>query len=344
MWTETELKRHIREGVPKPVYFLFGEESYLSAHYAEKLTQMATDGELGEFNCRKMDGRECSVEEIEAEAETLPLMAERKCVVVCDYDATKANADLPRLMALLEDPPESCVLIFWQCGVDVDVKKNAKWKTFLKAVEKNGAATELLPRTVAEAASLLCAGAKKRGCALSSAAAQLLVERCGSDLHRLLGELDKLCAIADGGEISEALIREATAESLEARVFDLSKNLLAGNVARAQEIVYALRSAREKPTAVFSVLSGAYVDLYRVKVAQLGGATPESLSSVFSYRGREFVLRNAARDTRRLSLQSLRDSLEILAQADMTMKSSPVDKWLVLERAVTRLGQRLRDA
>ena len=177
---------------------------------------------------------------------------------------------------------------------------------------------------------------------LGPEAAELLVTRVGSDLNRLLGELDKLCAMADGAEITEALIREVTSESLEAKVFDLSKCILQGNMTRAQEIVRALRTAKEKPTSVLSVLSGAYVDLYRAKVAQAGGERAENLASVFSYRGREFVLRNAARDAGRLPLQALRDSLDILAEADTTMKSSPVDKWLVLERTVVRLGLRLR--
>ena len=96
--------------------------------------------------------------------------------------------------------------------------------------------------------------------------------------------------------------------------------------------------------AVLAVLSGAYVDWYRVKVAQLGGMPAEAVGRVFSYRGREFVLRNAARDVQRLPIEVLRDSLRLLGRADRTMKSSPVDKWLVLERTVVQLGRRLRSA
>ncbi len=344
MWTEQELKQHLKEGVPKRVYFLWGDEPYLSARYAERIRAISVGGELSEFNCEALDGQECTAEQIEAAAETLPLMAERKCVTVRDFNAAGNAGETARILELLANPPETCVLIFWQCGVAADVKKNAKWKAFAAAADKCGAAVELPRRTAAEAARLLCAGAKKRGCTLRPAEAELLVSRCGSDLHRLLGELDKLCAIADGGDITETLIRGATGESLEARVFDLSKQLLAGNMTQAQEIVHTLQETREKPTAVLAVLSGAYVDWYRVKVAQLGGMPAEAVGRVFSYRGREFVLRNAARDVQRLPIEVLRDSLRLLGRADRTMKSSPVDKWLVLERTVVQLGRRLRSA
>lgn len=136
--TESELKKQIKEGRLQRVYFFYGEETYLSGHYAAQIAAKAVGGdELAAFNLQKFDGRDCTMEELEDAAEALPLMAESKCVVVRDYDAAGGGAaNQERLLRLVSDPPESCVLVFWQDAVEADVKKNAKWKAFAAAVEK----------------------------------------------------------------------------------------------------------------------------------------------------------------------------------------------------------------
>ena len=73
-------------------------------------------------------------------------------------------------------------------------------------MEKNGVCAELKPKTPAETAKLLCSGAARRGCLLRPENARLLFEQCGDGLYRLLGELDKLCALAleTGGTIRKS--------------------------------------------------------------------------------------------------------------------------------------------
>ena len=77
--------------------------------------------------------------------------------------------------------------------------------------------------------------------------------------------------------------------------------------------------------------------MYRAKAAAQAGVPAESLAADFGYRGREWRLRNAARDSARLSLSMLRQSLEILAQADGQLKSARTDKRVVLEQTAARL-------
>ena len=132
-----------------------------------------------------------------------------------------------------------------------------------------------------------------------------MVERSGDDLNLLLNELDKLCALAGEGEITRQHIETAGMRNLEASVFDLAKAILQGQYERAYGIIYRLMDQREEPVSVLSVLSSAYADLYRAKVAAAGGVPAASLSADFQYRGREFRLRNAARDCARLSLPVL---------------------------------------
>lgn len=350
IWQEADLKQHLKGAELKRVYFLFGEEPYLSAHYANKLITLAVGDDADGFAVEKFDGQAADVSDIAAAVMTLPMMAERKCVVVQDPNIAAADEEaMETWLQLLSDLPETCVLIVWLCALSADDKENApksgekkgrkrgQWKTFLAAAEKAGAAVRFDRLTPPECARLLMSGAKKRGCELEDRVAALWVERSGTDLHKLVNELDKLCALADGGSIIGEMVMSGIAETLEAKVFDLSKMILQGNAARAFAILHTLRADKEKPVSVLSVLSMAYADLYRVKAAQSAGEPAESLTRVFSYGNRAFVLRNAARDVARMSEQAVYDSLECLAQADIEMKSASMDKWWILDRTVTQL-------
>ena len=160
-------------------------------------------------------------------------------------------------------------------------------------------------QSTADIVKLLCSGATRRNCRLLPENARLLVEQCGDDLNLLLNELDKLCALAGEGEITREMIESAGSKNLEASVFDLSKAILQNHYARAYAILHRLLSQKEEPVNILAVLSTAYADLYRAKVAAAAGKQADTLTADFQYRGREFRLRNAARDASRLSMEDV---------------------------------------
>lgn len=332
--TETQLKDRIKAGTC-PLYVLYGAESYLTEQYTQLIIRHTVEEGFDAFNLQRFDGQTVTVEQLEDAVEALPVMSERKCVTVRDMDPTGAESD--RLLTLLSSLPDTCVLVFWQMTVQPDRKKG--WQAFLKQAEAVGTVMHFEKKTPADAARLLVSGARRRGCTLSTEDARYLAEQAGSDLHLLLCELDKLSALAgEGGTITRSLIDQAATKNLEARVFDLSKAILRRDAAAAYDLLHQLAVQREEPLAVMGVLSTAYADLYRAKVALGAGQSPESLAGDFkSYKGKEFRLRNAGRDAGRLSVAMLRDCLSILAAADTALKLSHSGDWVLLEETVARL-------
>ncbi len=339
--TEQQLKAAIKSGMLSPLYLLYGEEPYLVSHYAQQIADQAVPpGDMAVFNRHILDGTALSMDELEAAAQALPMMGEHTCVWVRDYDPAAANAAAAdRMKVLLASAQAPCVLLFSVTAYSPDVRKNAKWKAFLSLVEKNGTAVSFPRRSVSDITKLLCRGAAKRGCTLSAAVAVNMTEQCGHDLTLLLNELDKLCALCgEGGEITAQMVETAAVHQLEVSVYELSKALLSRRYDLAYDCIARLFAAGEEPIRILSVLSEYYVDLYRVRVALTAGCTAEKPAEFFSYRGREFRLRNAARDGRSLSLTALRDSLELLAAADTRMKSVAAARHrLILEETAAKL-------
>lgn len=335
--TETQLKEMIKTGGGN-LYLFYGAEGYLVEQYARLVAKETVEEGFDAFNFQKFDGQSVTPEQLEEAVESLPMMSERKCVLVRDLTPTADNGD--RLVKMVEQMPDSTVLVLWQMTVQPDKRKSV-WKDLLNLAGSKGAAMEFQRKEPADAAKLLMAGAKRRGCNLDFTDASYLVEQVGNDLNLLIGELDKLCALSVNGDITRRMIDAACPKNLEAKVFDLSKAILRRKAGEAYELLHQLRTQREEPVPVLAVLSGAYVDLYRAKVAAGGGIPAERLAVEFkSYKGKEWRLRNAARDGARMSLAVLRDCLEILAGADLTLKSSPGNPWVVLEQTVARLMAR----
>lgn len=336
---EAALKAHIKEG-PRGLYLLYGQEGYLVEQYARSILRHAVDEEFDAFNLQRFDGQEVAVEELEDAVEALPLMTDTKCVAVRDLVVNADNGD--RLLSLIRNLPDTCVLVLWQMTVQPDKKKTA-WKNLLEEAEKSGTVVRFDRKEPADIARMLVSGAKRRGCTLSGEDARYLVQQVGSDLNLLLGELDKLCALADGEAVTRELIDKACSKSLEAKVFDLSKAILARRAGDAYRLLHQLFTLREEPVVVLGVLSGAYADLYRAKIALTAGGSTEELAGAFkSYKGKEWRLRNAGRDARRMSIETLRDLLEILADTDTALKRGG-DGRMLLEQTVARLMERARE-
>lgn len=340
MGTEALLKQQLKSGELLPLYFLYGEEPYLTSHYTERLAAAAVGrDEMGSFNLVRLDGQETDWDRIEDAVLSLPLMADRKCVIVRDFDVTAGGTKVQqRIEALLSAPPETCVLIFYLSQLQPDMKKSAKWRHFVEKAEQHGTCVAFDRRTDSEAARMLCAGAARRQVTLSPDVARAMVAQCGNDLFSLLGELEKLCALAgEGGTITAALVETAATKHLEASIYDLSKAILRHHYTDSYTVLSRLFYARERAVDILSRLSGAYVDLYRAKAAAVAGVSPTSLAAEFNYRGREFVLKNAARDCQKLSLSVLRQSLDLLAETDTRLKSSRCDERVALELLVAQL-------
>lgn len=338
--TETQLKEIIKNG-SATLYVLYGAEGYLVEQYARMIARETVEEGFDAFNLQRFDGQEVSVEELEDAVEALPLMTDRKCVLVRDYNPCGDDTD--RLLRMLEQMPDSCVLVFWQMTVQPDKRKNA-WKDFLKIAEQKGVAMNFEHKDVNDTAKMLAGGAKRRGCALDVADARYLTEQVGNDLNLLIHELDKLCALAgEGGTITKAMIDTACPKNLEVQVFDLSKFILRGQRQQVFDLLYTLRVQRAEPIAVLGTLSNAFSDLYRGKVATASGMSAESLASHFkSYQKKEWKLKNAARDSGRIPVNTLRQCLDILAETDTTLKLRSGDEWVLLEQTLARLMEALR--
>lgn len=339
---EQQLRKQIKESSFENAYLIYGEESYLKEYYISQMREKIVDKTFESFNYHFFDGKDISLDEILKDAQMLPMMSEYNLVVARDYPVDKTQSDIKLLEEYLSDCPDTTVFILWYDSLEPDVK-SAKFKKLIKAFDSAGAVVNMQKRSESDVARLLVSGAKKRGAVLDIDNAKYLISVSGNDMKNLLNELDKLSYFVKGGEITKDIIDNMATKCLQARIYDLSKFVVSGNSDKAYEVLDTLFAMKEEPVIILSAISSVYVDMYRVKCAKTAGFTYDDVAKHYNYRGREFALRNASRDCANLSEKQLTSSLDAITNTDIKMKSTAVDKKLLIEELIIKLIMTARE-
>lgn len=336
---ESKLREHIQRNSMSRVYFLYGEEKMLVRRDLLRLTKKLDTSDFPQFNFNAFP-HTASVDDIADAVMALPFMAEQKCVTVSDLNVDALSpTENSKLTELVENVPDTTVLIFALPTLDIDTKRSAKWRNFLKKVETYGDSVCYARRSDGDLVKYLCREAEKQGCSLSRTLAEKIISYAGNDLNTLANEINKLCAYSAGEEITSQQVEDIVTKNMETTVFLLSNALVRGDYSKAYSLLDMLISQGEEPIAILAVLSSAYIDMYRVRAAIDSGKTSMAPAEYGDYKGRDFRLKYAERDMRDLSLEVLRDSLELLLDCDLTLKMSGGDSMnrIALEKLFSKL-------
>lgn len=332
---EKQLKAHIRIGEFLPVYIFYGDEDYLKKNYADLLCHKAVEKDFFDFNFQEFDGKNLEYRDVVDAAIMMPLMSERRIVFVRNAKLESiSDEDFILLKDYLEKPSESTVLVFLQADRDFAPDKAKK---VIEIIRKKGAVCILNKRKGKELINPLITSASKQGCVLSLQAANYLVSVAGDDYNTLINEVNKLCNFVGEGEITKSHIDELAIKTDEARVYDLTKFLLAKNFDKAYEVLSILLRQKTEPEFILGTIIGTYVDMYRAKVSVGCGKPADELSEAYSYGRSAFRLSNGARDSSRLDIDVLRKCLEELSKADAKLKSTRDNPSVILEQLMVRL-------
>ena len=335
---EDTLKKDISGKNFAPVYLIYGDDSYLKNYYKDTLSKKSFDGDPF-FNLQKFEG-DTDLQEVFDAVNQFPMMADRKSVVLSDFDFEHASkADFDKLCALIADSNDTCVLIINFDTIEFDAKKGSKEKKLIAAVEKaGGKCAEINHRSITSLVKMLSDGAAKRGCKFGEIACRYLIEVSGSDLSTLRNELDKLCAFVGSGEITKQTVDLVSVKSVDASVYDYVKQIFAGNISEALKMLDDMFFMHIEPMAILYNIASSYVDMYRVNTAGKVSVSKADIIKDFSYpKNRQFLLERASQNLRKFDSKKLRHSLEALTSADKSLKTFGADPRTVLEQLTVKL-------
>ena len=324
------------------LFLIFGDDSYLKDYYCARLVNRTVDESMKLFNYHVYQDDETSLEEIFADADNLPMMAERTCLLIRNYPlADLKKEELKAFEKRLTDVPDSTVMIFFFGTDDVvyNPTKGSRWNGVIKLFIQYGQAVRLDHRTAAKIAAMLVKRAKDRGAAIAQPEAQYFVECVGEDMQALLNEFNKLCAFSQGQPITKEMIDVTATKSVEASVFDISGAIFSGETDKAFATANELLRQKTELQPILGALSSSYVDIYRYKVALNANKGYSDFGEAFGYKGNQsYRFNKIAAFARKSSIGSIRKAIDVLAEADVRSKSTKKDDAVLLTETIARLA------
>jgi DNA polymerase-3 subunit delta len=301
---------------PAVVHAIVGDRSY-DSFLAEEALEAVLAEAVGSERADAVEafrGEEANWARVLDAARTRSLFASRRAVVVRDADALKGEPD--GLEAFLGDPPPGVVLVLLAAKPD---RRRAVWKklldraTVVKAEPLKGAALR----------SRLQQELRRRRLAVPGEAVDEVMDRVGQDLRRLMGELDKLEAYAQGrGALSADEVAAVLGRGLAQPLFKLSDAYTARDAAATLELLESLLDEGEEAVKLLGVLHRALrqvraaVVLRGMRLARDEAASRLGLPPNMAFKAQ--ILLEAARSW---TEEDLRRALAALARADRELKT-----------------------
>jgi len=253
-----EFNRAVEKGELAPLYLLFGDEPYLVERGVKKLLERAVDPGFRDFNLNVFYGNECKGDEVFGAAQTLPMFADRRVVLVKKGGELSAGA-MEVLLSYLQDPSPGTCLILQAEKVDGRKKFFAEFKKRGEAVEfKRPYENQLGPYVRDE---VRAAGKK-----IDAAAAELLAYLVGNNLQELVSQIEKLCIYCGRNElIGVADVKAIVSDTKVESVFEFTDALGARDLAKALKMLTTLLQDGEAPLRVLGAVARHYRQLWQVR-------------------------------------------------------------------------------
>ncbi|MCH7656710.1 MAG: DNA polymerase III subunit delta [Bacteroidetes bacterium] len=296
----------------KPVYFLHGEEPY----YIDKITNYIIDNVLSEaeksFNQTIFYGHNTNVTAVINAAKRFPMMANNQVVVLKEAQYLD---DLEDLIHYVKNPLKSTLLV-----IAYKYKKLDKRKKLHNILKENALIFESNKLYDSKIPDWIISFLKGVDYEITPAASLLLTEYLGSDLSKIVNELEKLIIAlpTEIRKIDPETIEKNIGISKDFNNFELTNALSGKDILKANRIVnYFDKNPRKNPITL--TISSLYYFFSRVLAYQfMKNKSPAIVASELKIH--PFFLSEYKKAASRYSSQKIVEIISLLRKYDLKSK------------------------
>ena len=310
--TYQQLLSDLKKKNYSPVYFLHGTESYFIDAISSFIAQnVLTEGEKA-FNQSIVYGKEADFKQVVDIARRYPMMAPYQVLIIKEAQEMKTLKELENYLA---QPVPTTILVICYKHRRFDSRTR-----FGKLIKKQAVVFESKRLYENQLPAWTQNFLKESGFSITPKATALVVEYLGTDLSKVVNELEKLAInLPKGTKITETHILDNIGISKEYNVFELQKALGLRQVSRVNRIIQNFgANPKKNPMVVvigslYNYFSKIYMLHFMVKASDQEIQKALKLSSSFFLK----EYKATARQYDRLQTEQV---LSILKEYDLKSK------------------------
>lgn len=323
-------------------YVLDGDDAFSRNEELRALIRRTGDPEVGELNTTHLDGRSTDLNQIRHHCDALPLLGERRLVIITGLlerlDQTGKDRSesglLQQLLQYLPQLPETTRLLFVEA---VTLPQRHPVVALAQQTGHGHVRTFVLPR-----GDDLVRWTKKRvrlaGGGIEPAAAKTLCAYVGNDLYQLEQEIQKLVAYTDGKRaIAEADVRELTPQARMDTIFDMVDAMGRRDGRTAARICHQLLSEKE-PLELLGMIVRQFRLMIQAKELAPTLGTAEAIAHALGQRS-SYSIKKILNQSANYSVPQLHRIYRRLLDTDVDIKTGRVDATLALDTLIAGLSR-----
>ena len=319
----------IAEGRFRQSYLFTGPEEYVKREALEKLRAAILPVGLEALNETVME--DVNADRIIAAAETLPVMSDRRLVIVRDWaplmggKSKDEENEVEKLSGWLSVKTEECTLVFYMR------EEASAQKKLTKLLNERGDTVNFDQLTDSEINRWITARLKPFKKKMSAAAIQQLVFTAGRELNRLNGEINKLAAYTgDRTVIDEMDIDAVVSPSLEYGAFDMLNHLFDGDIPGAYRLLNLMLERGTNRIPIIASIARQLRGMSFLAIAAENGASVEDTAKQLSLN--PYAAKLMAQKARRFPAEELEKTYIAAIDSDHAIKSGQMRDSAALDR------------
>lgn len=317
---------------------VYGEVPDLVEKKSSEMINKYLQTEKDDFNFIKFNLYETEITPIIEETLTMPFFSDKKAILVKNaYVFTgekvtkELNQNTDQLIEFLEKYDGDNLIIF-----EVYQNKLDERKKLTKALKKNGQLKKVEQMSEEEIKKWIQSKLNENYKDIKQDALNLFIELTGVNFNIVSQELDKLMLfLGDRPTINKDDVHQIINRSLEQNVFLLTEYIQKRQKNKAIQLVKDLINMKEEPIKLLALITSNYRLYYQCKILNQKGYSGQQIAKTVNVH--PYRVKLALGQVRHYQLEDLLNIINSCSETDYKLKSSYMDKHLILELFILSL-------
>jgi DNA polymerase-3 subunit delta len=330
-----EFAQKIAAGKIAPVYFFYGNEAYFIDQGLEAIfSRFVTSGSVN-FNRDIFYGEETEASQIVNTALSIPMMSEKRVVVLKNYNRLPQSGK-ELILKYCKNPAPHTILVLVTGEVDLRKKGYAELKKLVELVECKSPYEKKIPMHISQFV-------ENRGKKISFRAINLLQAKLGNSLSGIIGQVEKLISFKhDQEEITEEDVERLVGISRSYNIFQLRDAIGSRNTVESLVILRQMVEIGEPPGFIVSSLTNYFIQLLRARELKRRRASRNEMLEQLAVH--PFFLDRTVNQAMGFEDSQIARILKLLLEADKNLKTSYQKPKIILELLLLQIMEQNKAA